>query len=185
LFLLEIARPFEDWMVLGRTGESVREIRFADLGLDPGKEYFVFEFWTRRLLGSFSGSFAPGPLDPVFGSQALAIRERQPRPQVVATSRHVTCGGVDLADVRWADGRLSGKSVVIAGDPYELFLIEPEGYRLDKFDCPGATVIEIKNEGLMVRVKLLFGASGTVDWSAGFGAVPGGGRATNPVKEQH
>ncbi len=185
LFLLEITRPFEDWMVLGRTGESVREIRFADLGLDPGKEYFVFEFWTRKLLGSFTGSFAPGPLDPLYRSQALAIRERQPRPQVIATSRHVTCGGVDLADVRWADGRLSGKSIVIAGDPYELFLTEPEGYRLDKFDCPGATVLETKNEGLMVRVKLLSGQSGTVDWSAGFEAVPGANRPANPAKKQY
>ena len=59
----------------------------------PPKEYFVFEFWTKRLLGSFSGSFAPGPLDPLFRSQALAIRERKPHPQVLATSRHVTCGG--------------------------------------------------------------------------------------------
>jgi hypothetical protein len=185
LFLLEIARPFEDWMVLGRTGESVREIRFADLGLDPGKEYYVFEYWTRRLLGSFSGSFAPGPLDPVFRSQALAIRERQPRPQVIATSRHVTCGGVDLADVRWADGKLSGKSVVVAGDPYELFLTEPEGYRMAKFDCPGATVFETKNEGLMVRIKLLSGRSGTVEWTAGFKAIPDGGRAPNPANYKY
>jgi hypothetical protein len=172
-------------MVLGRTGESVREIQFADLGLDPGKEYFVFEFWTRKLLGSFTGSFAPGPLDPVFRSQALAIRERQPHPQVIATSRHVTCGGVDLADARWGDGTLSGKSLVIAGDPYELYLTEPEGYRLDKFDCPGATVLETKNEGLMVRVKLLPGESGTVDWSAEFGAVAGGGRAANSAKKRY
>jgi len=183
LFLLEIARPFEDWMVLGRTGESVREIRFADLGLNPGKEYFVFEFWTRKLLGSFTGSFAPGPLDPVFRSQALAIRERQPHPQVIATSRHVTCGGVDLADVRWADRRLSGRSFVIAGDPYDIYMTVPEGYRLDKFDCPGATVLETKNEGLMVRVKLLPGESGTVDWSAEFGAVPGASRPANSVKK--
>jgi hypothetical protein len=61
----------------------------------------------------------------------------------------------------------------------------PEGYRLDKFDCPGATVLETKNEGFMVRVKLLPGESGTVDWSAEFKAVPGGGRATNPAKKQY
>jgi hypothetical protein len=89
---------------------------------------------------------------------------------------------VDLADVRWADGRLSGKSIVIAKDPYELFLTEPEGYRLDKFDCPGAKVLEIKTQGLMVMVKLLPGEDGAVDWSAGFEAVPGSNRPANPAK---
>jgi hypothetical protein len=89
---------------------------------------------------------------------------------------------VDLADVRWADGRLSGRSIVIAGDPYELFLTEPEGYRLDKFDCPGASVLETKNEGLTVRVKLLPGESGTVDWAAEFAVVRGGSRTANPIK---
>ena len=116
LFALEIVRPFEAWMVLGRTGESVPEIKFADLGLAPAKEYDVFEFWTKRLIGSFSGSFFPGPLDPHFRCQALVIRERKPDPQVLATSRHVTGGGVDLADVRWAGGKLSGTSRVVAGE---------------------------------------------------------------------
>lgn len=168
LFLLEVVRPFEDWMVLGRTGESVREVKFADLGLDPGKEYYVFEFWTRRLLGSFLTSFAPGPLDPLYRSQALAIRERKPHPQVLATSRHVTCGGVDLVDVRWADGTLSGKSLVVAGDPYELFLTEPKGYRLEAFDCPEARVLGTRKEGTVVGVTLLPGAGGTIGWSARF-----------------
>ena len=168
LFLLEIDRPFENWSVLGRTGESVREIAFADLGLDAAKEYVVFEFWSRRLLGSFAGSFAPGPLDPVHRCQALAIRERTDRPQLLATSRHVTCGGTDLVDVRWADGRLTGTSRVVAGDPYVLYLTEPSGYRLKAFDCPGVESAETVREGGMVRVALLFGASGTVGWSARF-----------------
>jgi Melibiase len=168
LFLLEIVRPFESWAVLGRTGESIREIRFADLGLDAQKEYFVFEFWTKRLLGSFSGSFAPGPLDPVFRSQALAIRERKPYPQLLATSRHVTCGGADLDDIRWTDGKLSGRSRVVGGDPYELYLTEPEGYRMTAFDCPGVTVSEPGREGTMVNVVLLPDKSGAVDWLASF-----------------
>ncbi len=60
LYSLEIDRPFESWLVLGRTGGEFAEIRLADLGLDPAKEYFVFEFWSKRLLGSFSGRLRPG-----------------------------------------------------------------------------------------------------------------------------
>jgi len=168
LFLLEIDRPFEAWSVLGRTGESAREIGFADLGLDPDVEYYVFEFWSKRLLGSFRGSFAPGPLDPVFRSQALAIRERTPHPQLLATSRHVSCGGVDLDDVRWTGGALEATSRVVAGDPYEIFLTEPEGYRLARFESPEAPGAAIVREGGQVRIKWLPAVTGPVRWLAAF-----------------
>jgi len=168
LFVLEVDRPFESWTMVGRTGESVRELRFADLGLDPAREYFVYEFWTKRLLGSFVGGFAPGPVDPVFRCQALAVRERRPHPQLVATSRHVTCGGVDLADVRWDEGALSGRSLVVAGDPYEICLTEPEGYRLESFECPAVPSAELSREGGLLRVRLLPGTAGPVNWTARF-----------------
>jgi hypothetical protein len=168
LFLLEVNRPFEDWVVLGRTGESAAEIRFADLGLDPLKEYFVYEFWSDRLLGSFTGGFGPGPLDHVFRSQALIIRERRPHPQVVSTSRHVTGGGVDLADVRWKDGVLSGRSRLVAGDPYEIVITEPEGFRLEGFEADGAAPQEIRREGIVLKVRFTAAESREIGWTARF-----------------
>ena len=170
LFLLEVNRPFENWVVLGRTGESVREVKFADLGLDPANEYFVFEFWSGRLLGSFTGGFAPGPLDPVFKCQALIIRERKPRPQVIATSRHVTGGGVDLLDVQWKDGVLSGRSRVISQDAYELEISEPSGFRLESFVWDGAPLLDIRREGVVLKIKVNWGGEGSRDipWTARF-----------------
>ena len=174
LFLLEVNRPFENWVVLGRTGESVREVKFADLGLDPANEYFVFEFWSGRLLGSFTGAFAPGPLDPVFKCQALIIRERKPRPQVIATSRHVTGGCVDLLDVQWKDGVLSGRSRVISQDAYELEISEPSGFRLESFVWDGAPLLDIRREGVVLKIKVNWGGEGSRDipWTARFG-TPG------------
>ena len=168
LFLLEIVRPFESWSVLGRTGESASEIAFASLGLDPAKEYYVFEFWTKRLLGSFSKAFAPGPLDPLFRCQALAIRERTARPQVLATSRHVSCGGVDLVDVRWSERTLQGTSRVVAGDPYALYLTEPEGYRLARFEAASGETAEVERVGALVAVRWRPTAGGEVAWLAEF-----------------
>jgi alpha-galactosidase len=171
LFLLEIHRPFEDWAVLGRTGESASEVRFVDLGLDPRREYFVYESWSERLLGSFMGAFAPGRLDPVFKSQALVIRERLPRPQVVATNRHVTGGGIDLLDVRWDGGVLFGRSRITAGDTYEIVISEPAGFRLEAFECGGAAPSGVLRDGLLLRVWLPAGAGREVDWSARFSKV--------------
>lgn len=170
LFLLEICRPFENWLALGRTGGSVRNIRFADLGLDPGKEYFVFEFWSKKLAGSFTGGFEPGPLDPVFRCQDFIIRERAPHPQILATSRHVSGGGADLLAVHWSPeggGVLEGSSRIVGQDPYTVYLTAPEGFVLDRFEAD-TTVAETRREGIMTTVTLLSDRGRVVRWSAKF-----------------
>jgi len=168
LYLLEIVRPFETWVVLGRTGESVREVRFADLGLDPAGEYLVFEFWSKKLLGFFSGGFAPGPLDPAFRVQALCIRERQPGPQLVATSRHLTCGGPELAELRWDGCALRGRSRLVGGDPYEIVITEPAGFSFQGLDVEGARADGVERLPGLVKVRLLSPAGGDVVWTARF-----------------
>ncbi|MCX6576943.1 MAG: hypothetical protein NTV82_11200 [Candidatus Aminicenantes bacterium] len=168
LYLLEIDRTFENWLVLGRTGGDFAEIRFADLGLDPEREYFVFEFWSKKLLGGFSGSFAPGPPDPKFRSQALCIRERKPHPQLIATNRHVTCGGVDLLDARWDGISLSGRSRGMKGDPYILFITEPTGFTFDKLDIQGAKLEKTERSGGLLRLTLMPGGDAEIVWSAKF-----------------
>ncbi len=168
LFLLEIDRPFEHWAVLGRTGQRASNIGFADLGLDPDREYFVFEFWSKQLLGCFKGGFSPGRLDPVFRSQDFVIRERASHPQILATSRHVTGGGIDLLDVRWKDDVLSGKSRVTAADPYVVYFTVPEGYKPASIESEGARVLATRRDGLVVAVTLLADRSRDITWTVRF-----------------
>ena len=164
LYLLEMNRPFERWAVLARTGGEPGSIPFAELGLEDGPERLVFEFWTKRYLGSFAGAFEPGPVDPRFGIQVFCIRERQPHPQLLTTDRHVSCGGVDLEDVAWRGDTLSGRSVLVAGDPYALYLAEPPGWRFAGAEAEGATVVSAERDGA-VRVVRLRAAAGTpVSW---------------------
>ena len=166
LYLLEIGRPFEDWTILGRTGGDEAQISFSDLGLDPQAEYYVFEFWAKTLLGSFSGAFSPGTIHSRYRSQAFCIRQRLPRPQFVATSRHVTCGGVDLLDMRWENGRLSGRSLVVGGDPYVISLTQPAGYAFADVECRGAAVQKKEKDGPLVRITLLAAKNGEIEWTA-------------------
>lgn len=168
LWLLELVRPFDSWMVLGRTGESQPEIRFADLGLDPDKEYAVFEFWSKRASGSFSGGFAPGRPDPVFRSQCFIIRERRPHPQLLATSRHLTGGGPDLLDMTWAGGRLSGRSLLVGGDPYDLYVNVPDGYRLSGVEVDGADEAGVQGDGTVRRIRLSSATGGEAAWTLAF-----------------
>ena len=169
LYLLEVSRPFESWVVLGRTGGSFDAIRWQDLGLDPKRRYVVFEFWQRKLELPEAGSFAPGALPPKFHSQVFVIRERLDRPQLVATSRHLTGGGVDLLDVAWSDGVLSGHSAVVGGEPYEIFLTEG-AWRLAEMRCDGAEPLPVTREGRLVTSGCRPGASGEIRWQARFDA---------------
>jgi len=168
LYLLEIDRPFEHWCVLGRTGGEFPEIRLADLGLDPNREYAIFEFWSKKLLGYFRGSFPPGPLDPKFRSQALCLRERKLHPQIIATSRHVTCGGVDLLDAHWDGTALSGKSRGVKGDRYVLYITEPAGFSFDSFEVSGARFERTDRDGRLLGLALMPDSDSEIAWSAKF-----------------
>ncbi len=180
LYSLEIDRPFERWLVLGRTGEEDLDIRFADLGLDPDREYLVFEFWSKRLLGSFGGSFRPGPIDPKFRSQAFCIRERRVVPQVVATSRHVTCGGPDLLEAAWNGTALAGRSLTVKGDPYVLYLTEPAGWSFERLEARGAKPGRAEREGRLIRLILTPEEGGEISWTARYAAAsPAAGGMAN------
>ncbi|MCK4371660.1 MAG: hypothetical protein KAW61_00880, partial [candidate division Zixibacteria bacterium] len=165
LYLLEIDKPFENWVLLGRTGVDVQQIRLGDIGLDERQEYYVFEFWSKQMLGSFSQSFRFGDIDPKFNCQLFCIRQRHSNPQVMATSRHITCGGFDLNDVIWADNRLSGKSKLVGGETYELYLTEPDGYVLKDVTCEGAEVVDKRKDGQLRVIQLKIDTNTEVCWA--------------------
>ena len=168
LYALEIDRPFENWLVLGRTGGESAEIKLADLGLKPAAEYWIFEFWSKRLLGTFRGAFAPGALDPKFRSQAFIIRERTLHPQLIATSRHVTAGGVDLDDVRWEGAVLSGRSRGLKNDPYVLYVTEPAGFSFERLDASGAKAGTVERDGRLLKLTLWPDGERPFSWSVKF-----------------
>jgi len=172
LYLLDVSRPFESWEVLGRTGGEAGSIRFEELGLDPARTYLVFEFWQRKYCGAFTGSFNPGQLPAKYNSQVFIIRERLSRPQVVATNRHITGGGVDLIDVAWSDGLLTGRSRVVGGDPYEIFLTEPAGWQLSGMECEGGTPLEAERQGEIVKTGCRSESGREILWRARFQKKP-------------
>ena len=164
LYQLDIARPFEQWTVLARTGSDERVIRFADLGLPAATDYVGWEFWTRRSLGVVRDSLVPGPIDTAYQVQVICLRPRVDHPQVLGTSRHVTCGGADLERVTWAEGTLSGVSTVVANDPYEIHLTEPAGYLLEDVRATGARVAGQRLDGATRIIRLETAGGGEVEW---------------------
>jgi hypothetical protein len=133
----------------------------------------VFEFWQKRYGGSHAVSFSPGELPGKFNSQVFIIRERLDRPQLLATSRHVTGGGTDLVDVRWDENTLSGRSLVVAGDPYTLYVTEPSGWRFDGVQCDGAEALAITRRGIVVEAGCQADSSRELSWRVVFARAGG------------
>ncbi|HEX5552197.1 MAG TPA: glycoside hydrolase family 36 protein [Chitinophagaceae bacterium] len=168
LYLLEVNEPYENWMLLGRIGGEEQRISFDELGLDNGKEYLVFEFWSKSLLGSFHRQFNTGAMNTKYHCQLFCIRERKGRPQLLATNRHITCGAFDIIDMHWKDGKLSGKSKVMKEEAYTLYLTEPEGYEFSTFECPDAEVVSVVKKGMMRIISLKANSDKPVSWTVSY-----------------
>jgi alpha-galactosidase len=168
LFLLEINKPYENWMLLGRTGDQYDSINFNDLGLDTSQQYIVFEFWTKHLNGIVKNSFKPGNISPVFNCQLFCIRQYMGHPQLIATNRHISCGALSIKEMKWESKTLSGVSQLIAHDLYKLYVYEPDNYEVGKIECPGAKIMDIEKQGKTRIITLRAEKSETVDWKISY-----------------
>jgi alpha-galactosidase len=165
LFQLEINKPFENWVVLGRLDERDKVLPFRDLGLDDKKEYLVFEFWSKKFMGEYKSHFSPGSIDTAFNCQAFCIREKLEHPQLLATNRHISCGGLEISSLNWADQTLRGTSELVAGDEYVLYLFEGSGYAFDTLDLKGAGFVKNEKKGPVRKIVLLSPAGGSAEWA--------------------
>jgi hypothetical protein len=118
------------------------------------------------------GEFVPGAIDVRFGCQLFCFRERRPYPQVIATSRHISCG-LELADVAWSGGVLQGTSELVTGDPYILYLSEPDGFMFRSISCSGADVTAVERQGGLRICRLLSPAGGRASWRVAYEIEPG------------
>jgi len=171
LYQLDIARRWEQWTVLARTSNDGGVIPLAELGLVPEDSQLAFEFWTSQFLGVVRDTLRPPPIDPRFAVQVICLRPRTGSPQVLATTRHVTCGGPDLQDVSWDGRTLRGASELVPGDEYLLYLYEPAGFHLEDVSANGADVTVRQTDGTVRAVALLSGRGGVVRWSARYDAA--------------
>ncbi len=140
---LAVAKPFEEWNVVQvtnlRTEEQTVTVDFErELYLEDG-EYLVYEYWKKEFLGKADNSVTVKL--PPYGSAVLSIRKYTGKRQVLSTSRHITQGGFDLLNV-WLDeaGRIHGRSLVVAGEPYVVTVYEPDtGEPTEYAICPERT----------------------------------------------
>ncbi len=173
-WLNEFNTGFDSWSVLHRLnwakqGAPARTVTFADIGLDPTKEYLVHEFWSGVTLGVRRGSFEAGALDAM-GIASYAIREKLDRPQLVSTSRHLSQGAVEIESLRWdaATLTLEGRSRIIAGDDYSIVVRVPAGYALKGATLDRKPVAGVTVDGEYARIPLRREMTTSAGWTVEF-----------------
>jgi hypothetical protein len=174
---MPVDRSFGKWNVVAvfnYTGQGDRKFTATldaakDLRLDANKEYIVYEFWTKQLIGTFKGKFVTRPLGP-YDCDIYSIVEKQDRPVLISTSRHVRNMAFDIKDLAYDGGArlLRGTSRAVAGDPYQLRIYLPDGYSAKRVELSeGLTAKMAANEHLLT-VDLTSSTGKDVDWKVFF-----------------
>ncbi len=92
----------------------------------------------------------------------LAVHELKDHPQFLSTDRHITQGGVELADLDWNQDReeLSSRLRLVENDPLTLSVYVPATYRFSKATATGATVERVIDEAPVTSVVVRSSTSG-------------------------
>jgi hypothetical protein len=177
---LKVEKHYGSWDVVAVFNWEEEPIElyvdFAKLGLPIGDgiEYHVFSFWD----GKYEGAFSEG-IKVVLETRTckvLWIRPCQAHPQVVSTSRHIT-GIVDLMENVWdpVNCELHGKSKVVGGDPYRIYIHVPKGrYAFSSIATHGDAKAFSRMEDEILVLELLCDENADIEWTAKFSFVQGG-----------
>ena len=140
-----------------------------DLRLDPNKEYIVYEFWTRKLIGIFKGTFVTRPLNP-YDCDIYSIVEKQNRPVLISTSRHIRQMAFDIKDLSYDNKQqtLKGISRAVTEDPCQLPIYAPEGFIAKRVELSEGIESTMKAEGNLLTVDYISPTGKDVEWKVFF-----------------
>jgi hypothetical protein len=146
------------------------------IGLAEHGQYVAFDYWNDQMLTLSDELNLPIPAQ---SGRVLAVRPFSDHPQLLSTSRHISQGIVDVREESWNGWKkaLSGKSELVAHDPYELRVSLPtEGTRWSLKSITASAqapngevrVASQREEPGLVRVNLMSETSGLVQWELRF-----------------
>jgi len=135
----------------GLRTEQQHFVSFADVGLDPDREYLVFDFFSQKPVGVFSGGI--GCRVAPSAARSFAVHALGDRPFLVSTDRHITQGVVDTDELKWDAGSATLSGVFTAGvkgRTYHITLYAPAGWSAVAAEVGGqAARVSPTEEGLL------------------------------------
>lgn len=173
---LPVTTAWGSWDLLGLFNLSEQPgqvaVNLAELGLSPGREVLVYDYFRRRLIGRVRPADGAElllrvPL-PATDVAVLRLTPVEDRPFVIGTDLHLAQGAVELQQVRWDADELvlSGEATRPPGTSGHVYIHVPEAYE----PCDG-----VMDEQRILAVPLSF-AEPVCRWSAGFRLTENQGR---------
>jgi hypothetical protein len=139
LWAIHLDTPVGRWCVVGRFASlplRASKLKLANLGLDPGREYLVFDFWQQRFVGRVQGALAC-PALPLGHCQILAIRPVLERPQLLSSSRHVSQDAVSVRSQSWQGKGLALEVEGVCGTRETYWIHVPPGFEPARVTADG------------------------------------------------
>ena len=146
------------------------------LDLPAGQTWVGYEYWSNTLVAPFTGQLETTL--PAASCQVIALVPVSAHPQVLATSRHITQGLLDLGDEKWNDqGTLGAACAVVANDPCEVRILGAGRWvrattcELDEASRKAGATASVSQRGPLVRLTLRSPDSRPVKWTLRFEAA--------------
>jgi len=190
-FVIDVDKSWGRWHVVGlynwRDAAQTLTLDFPlRLEVAPDQPMLVYDVWNDTVLGEHTGSLALQI--PAQDVRVVVIAPKTTVPRVLATTRHITGGAMDLVQCSWDAGvqRLTGTSThLVTGVPYTLVLYCPPGFSVQSAYAGPAAMQVQQSTGGVTRVTLASPAATTVSWTVNFGSgaanVPPTAALTSPV----
>lgn len=140
----------------------------GELGIDPDREYVLYEFWTGKSAGIVKESFTMELLP--HSVRLFGIHRLKTVPQWIGSDRHIAQNALELDAYRWNDPArsLEGSVRLIASFPLTARFHVPEGYSFGNVSCEGAACSAVKEPGNVLAVTFRSAKTAVFPFRLGF-----------------
>lgn len=110
IFGFSAQRPFGDFSVFNlynaSKGQQAINLNFASVGVPPGVECAVFDFWENKVVARTKDSFTTQPLEYLASALLRFTPLNSDRPLLVGSNLHLSIGATEIKDIRTSPERV-------------------------------------------------------------------------------
>ncbi|WP_313639108.1 hypothetical protein [Paenibacillus sp.] len=147
LWSFHINKADRKWCVMARIATLPLEestISMKTLGLDENKTYLAFDFWKQSFVGEVKGSYNAGSL-ALGCCEIIALYEKTPDPQVIASDRHVSMDAVSIDEHVYVNKNLNLKLNGIINNTIRYYVYIPEGEKIKNISNNAKIITQTNN----------------------------------------
>jgi len=172
IWSLPVTSPIGDWHIVAvfnwdENNAETTPLLFTQLGLAPGVQYTVYDFWQDAFYG-----LAQDHLDVTTapsGVHLLGLRRCEDHPMFLATDRHFSQGATDFTALDWNGQarQLTATFNAIENTVYNLRVLVPESYTVQSVTT-SAGEPKTQQDDRVLKINFHVANQGPVHWSVQF-----------------